>query len=283
MVLKFKKAEIKQQRLKILVFGDMGSGKSTLACSFPKTAYFDTEDICSKILFSEAINKNGGAVLATGDLDEIIAQVKELISTKHDYETIVIDSLTVAYENAMAEGERNPDIGSGFGRHIAYADNKTKQLTNLLLRADMNVIITCQAKREYGDGMKVVGNTYVGFKRLGYIFDLVFETAVLGRNFNAVVRKSRLRSFVTGDEVQFSYTEIMRRCELEVSNAAPTPIVLATKEQVKEAKRLVALLNVSDEIVGKWFTKETVESFEEMDTAAIDKYIAALQKRIEEK
>ena len=282
-MLKFKKPEIKQQRLKILVYGEMGSGKSTLACSFPKTAYFDTEDINSKIIFAEAITKNGGAVLATGDMDEIIHQVKELISTKHDYETIIIDSLTVAYENAMAEGEKNPDIGSGFGRHIAYADNKTKQLTNLLLRADMNVIVTCQAKREYGDGFKVVGNTYVGFKRLGYIFDLVFETSVLGRNFNATVRKSRLRSFITGDEVAFNYAEIMRRCELEVSNAAPTPLVLATVEQVKEAKRLVALLSVTDEVVGKWFTKETVESFEEMETDAIDKYIAAMKKRIEEK
>lgn len=283
MTLKFKKPEIKQQRLKILVYGEMGSGKSTLACSFPKTAYFDTEDINSKIIFAEAISKNGGAVLATGDLDEITAQVKELISTKHDYETIVIDSLTVAYENAMAEGEKNKDIGSGFGRHIAYADNKTKNLTNLLLRADMNVIVTCQAKREYGDGMKVVGNTYVGFKRLGYIFDLVFETSVLGRNFNAVVRKSRLRSFVTGDEVDFNYLEIMRRCELEVSNAAPKPIVLATKEQVNEMNRLVNLLNVSEEIVGKWFTKESVNSFDEMDTESITKYIEAMNKKIKDK
>lgn len=282
-MLKFKKPEIKQQRLKILIYGEMGSGKSTMACSFPNTAYFDTEDINSKIIFAEAISKNGGAVLATGDLDEIISQVKELISTRHDYKTIVVDSLTVAYENAMAEGEKNPEIGSGFGRHIAYADNKTKQLTNLLLRADMNVIITCQAKREYGDGMKVVGNTYVGFKRLGYIFDLVFESSVLGRNFNAIVRKSRLRSFVTGEEVPFNFTEIMKRCDKEVSDAIPVPIVLATPEQIKEAKRLVSLLSVTDEAVSKWFTKEAVESFEEMDTTAIDKYILAMNKRIEEK
>lgn len=280
-MLKFKKPEIKQQRLKILIYGQMGSGKSTLACSFPNTAYVDTEDSTSKIQYAKAIAENGGCVLNTGDLDEIIAQVKELISTKHDFKTIVIDSLTVAYEHAMIEGEKK--VGSDYGRHISYADSKTKQLTNLLLRADMNCIVTCQAKREYGDGMKVIGDTYVGYKRLGYIFDLVFETSVLGRSFTALVRKSRLNSFKTGDEVQFNYKEIMRMCEQEVKDSAPEPITLATSEQVKEMQRLIALLNISEEIITKWYVKETVDTFEEMDTVAIDKYIEAMHKRLKEK
>lgn len=280
-MLKFKTPEIKQQRLKILIYGQMGSGKSTLACSFPNTAYIDTEDSTSKIQYAKAISANGGCVLNTGDLDEIISQVKELISTKHSFKTIVIDSLTVAYEHAMIEGEKK--VGSEYGRHIAYADNKTKQLTNLLLRADMNCIVSCQSKREYGDGMKVMGDTYVGYKRLGYIFDLVFETSVLGRNFTAVVKKSRLNSFKTGDEVKFNYKEIMQLCEQEVKDSEPTPIILATPEQVKEMKRLIDLLNISEEIITKWFVKETVDTFEEMDTHAIDKYIEAMQKRIKDK
>lgn len=281
MALKFKAPEVKQQRLKILIYGQMGSGKSTLACSFPNTAYFDTEDTASKIQYAQAIAANGGGVVNTGDIDEVVAQVKELMSTKHGYETIVIDSLTTCYENAQAEGERK--VGSEYGRHTAYADNKTKQLTNLLLRADMNCIVTCQAKREYGDGMKAIGDTYVGFKRLGYIFDLVLETSVLGRNFSAVVKKSRLKSFVTGEEVKFNYAEIVRRCDAEITTAAPVPIELATEEQVKELLRLINLLNIPAEEYQKWLTKAAAEQFEEMDTSTINKCIQFLQKKIEEK
>jgi len=281
MALRFKKPEVKQQRLKILVYGQMGSGKSTLACTFPNTAYFDTEDTASKIQYAQAIAANGGGVVSTGDIDEVIAQVKELMSTKHSYETIVIDSLTTVYENSQLEGERK--LGTEWGKHTAYADNKTKQLTNLLLRADLNCIITCQSKPQYGDGVKSIGDTYVGFKRLGYIFDLVFETSVLGRNFNAVVKKSRLKSFVTGEEIKFNYAEIIKRCEAEVTTAAPTPIELATPEQVKELSRLIALLNVPTDEYEKWLVKAGAETFDEMDTIMVHKCIEFLQKKIEDK
>lgn len=280
MVLKFKKPEAKQQRIKILVFGEMGSGKSTLACSFPNTAYFDTEDTTSKLLYANAINKNNGAVINSGDIDEIINQVRELMSCKHDYKTIVVDSLTVAYENALIEGERK--VGSEYGRHIAYADGKAKQLVNLLLRADMNCVVTCQSKREYGDGMKVIGNTYVGYKRLGYIFDLVLETSVLGKTFEARVRKSRFDSFPMGEEIPFNYDEIIRRCNKEAVENVVQPIILANAEQVKEVKRLVELLKVDDASVQKWLTKAQAESFEEMDQDLIVKCINSLQEKIKE-
>ena len=48
MALKFKKPEVKQQRLKAMFFGEMGTGKSSCACQFPNTAYIDTEDTARK-------------------------------------------------------------------------------------------------------------------------------------------------------------------------------------------------------------------------------------------
>src|SRR5260370_924727 len=106
MALKFKKPEIKQQRLKAMFYGEMGTGKSTCASQFPKTAYIDTEDTTSKKRYADLINKNNGAVLATGDFDEILQQVKELMSTRHDFKTLVIDSLTIPYENLQADCEK---------------------------------------------------------------------------------------------------------------------------------------------------------------------------------
>ena len=105
-MLKFKKPEIKQQRLKAMFYGEMGTGKSTCAAQFPLTAYIDTEDTASKKKYAKMIDDNGGAVLATGDFDEILSQVKELITTKHSFKTLVIDSLTIPYDNLQAECER---------------------------------------------------------------------------------------------------------------------------------------------------------------------------------
>src|SRR5438552_6263550 len=146
MALKFKKPEIKQQRLKAMFYGEMGTGKSTCACQFPFTAYIDTEDTASKKKYAKAISDNQGQVLATGDFDEILSQVKELMSTKHDFKTLVIDSLTIPYDNLQADCERV--VGNEFGRHVTAANKKMKLLVNLLLRIDMNVIVTCQAKKE---------------------------------------------------------------------------------------------------------------------------------------
>lgn len=50
-----------------------------------------------------------------------------------------------------------------------------KHLLDLLIRLDMNVIITAHAKNEYGDGMKVIGETYDCYKKLDYLFDLVIQ------------------------------------------------------------------------------------------------------------
>lgn len=281
MALKFKKPEIKQQRLKFLVYGEMGSGKSTLGCAFPKAAYFDTEDTSSKLKYAQALTDNGSAVIHTGDMDEIIDQVKALMTTAHEYKTVVIDSLTVAYENLLMEAEKR--VGSEFGRHIAEADKKVKQLINLLLRLDMNCVVTCQSKNEYGGGMSVVGKTYVGYKRLGYMFDLVLETSVLGSNFNAVVRKSRLDSFATGEEIKFSYAEVLRRCGAEAIEKPVAVETLPTKEQVAELNRLVTLLNIQEDLIEKWLVKANCDSFDEMPADVVTKCIAQLKARIENK
>lgn len=283
MALKFKKAEVKQQRLKVLVYGEMGSGKSTMCCALPNVAYIDTEDTSSKEQYAEAINANGGAVAKLGDIDDIIAQVKSLMTESHDFKTLVIDSLTIPYEKAASAAEKR--IGSDFGKHTAVADKKINDLIALLLdeKFDMNVIVTAHSKREYGNGMTAIGNTAVGPKRLGFAFDLVLETSVLGRTFQALVKKSRLKSFVTGEEVKFNYDELVRRCGVESLDKAPKPIVFATSEQLAEMKRLNDLLNTPSETIEKWFEKAKCESFETMDTDTIQKCIDGQLKKMESK
>ncbi len=279
MALKFKKPEIKQQRLKAMFYGEMGTGKSTCACLFPNTAYIDTEDTTSKKKYAEMIIKNGGSVLATGDFDEILNQVKELMSTQHEFKTLVIDSLTIPYENLQADCERV--TGSEFGRHVTAANKKMKLLVNLLLRIDMNVIITCQAKKEYGSNMSVIGQTYSCYNRLGYMFDLVFETQIRGDKFLASTRKSRIDEFPMNETFAFSYGDVIRRYGAECIEKNVIPQELATEKQVIEVQKLIDLFKIPEEIYIKWLEKHNAEMFEELTTEVIQKIIDHLKSKIQ--
>lgn len=277
MALRFKKPEIKQQRLKAMFYGDMGTGKSSCACQFPNTAYIDTEDTTSKKRYAQMITESGGQVLQTGDFDEIIAQVKELMSTKHDFKTLVIDSLTIPYDNLIIECERK--VGSEFGRHVTAANQKMKQLVNLLLRIDMNVLITCQAKKEYAGNMAVVGQTYSCYNRLGYMFDLVFETQIRGKDFIAVTKKSRIDSFPMHESFAFNYGEVIKRYGAESLEKEVVTQKLADKKDINEVLRLIDLFKVPEETYAKWLEKHNAETFDELSEDVVKKIISHLHDK----
>lgn len=262
-----------------MFYGEMGTGKSTCACQFPLTAYIDTEDTSSKTKYAKAILENQGEVLATGDFDEILSQVKELMATKHNFKTLVIDSLTIPYDNLQADCERV--VGNEFGRHVTAANKKMKLLVNLLLKIDMNVIVTCQAKKEYGSNMSVVGQTYACYNRLGYMFDLVFETQLRGKEFVAVTKKSRIESFPMGESFTFNYDEVIKRYGVESIEKDVVPQALADKKQVEEVLRLIDLFKVPEETYMKWIEKHNAESFEELSADVIQKIIDHLRSKIE--
>lgn len=280
MTLKFKKPEIKQQRLKAMFYGEMGTGKSTCAAQFPKTAYIDTEDTTSKKKYAKLIIENEGSVLATGDFDEILQQVKELMTTQHDYKTLVIDSLTIPYENLQNDCERI--TGNEFGRHVTAANKKMKLLVNLLLRMDLNVIVTCQAKKEYGSNMSVIGQTYSCYNRLGYMFDLVFETQIRGDKFYAVTKKSRIDEFPMNESFIFSYEEVIKRYGADCIEKNVIPQELATESQVKEINKLIDLFKIPEETYMKWVEKHNAESFDELSKEVIQKIIEHLKSKIKE-
>lgn len=277
--LKFKKPEIKQTRLKAMFYGEMGTGKSLCACSFPNTAYIDTEGTTSKVKYAQTIIDNNGQVIETGDFEEILSTVKALMTTKHDFKTLVIDSLTVPYENLIIECERI--TGSEFGRHVTAANSKMKQLVNLLLRIDMNVIITCQAKKEYGGKMEVIGQTYNCYNRLGYMFDLVFEAQVRADKHIGVVRKSRIDSFPMRECFDFSYDEIRKRYGSEIMEKEVIAETLASQEQIKELNRLIEAFSITEEVYQKWLDKCNCEAFEDMPSHYIQKCIDAMLKKLQ--
>jgi len=70
---------------RLMVYGTEGIGKSTLAANAPKPVFVQTEDGLNEI----ACDKFPLA----GSVDDVLAALGELHQHKHDYQTVVIDSL----------------------------------------------------------------------------------------------------------------------------------------------------------------------------------------------
>ena len=279
MALKAIKPSVVDCRLKALFYGCAGVGKTFAAIQFPKPYIIDTEGSTNKPQYVKAINDVGGAVLMTTDFDEMINEVRELLTTKHEYKTLVIDSLTLLYNDLLEKAERK--VGTEFGRHYGEGNKRMKQLLNLLFRLDMNVIITSHSKTVYGQNLSVLGETFDCYKKLDYLFDLVFEIQKRGAHRVGMVKKSRFETFQDTDTFPFSYEEIAERYGRAVIEREAIAQELATPEQIKEIIRLIDLLKVPEETFQKWLDKANSEGWEDMQKESIQKCIDHLKKQIQ--
>lgn len=268
-----------QKRLKALFYGAAGVGKTTTAIQFPKPYLIDTEGGSVNKKYVKILEKQGGVYYKTCDFDDLITEVKALLTEKHNYKTLIIDPLTILYNDLLDKAAAK--VGTEFGRHYGEANKAMKHLVNLLLRLDMNVIITSHAKNEYGQNLAVLGQTYDCYKKLDYIFDLVFEIQKRGRTERvAMVKKTRCDEFPEGEVFPLSYDEIANRYGREILEKEAEAQKLATPDQVQEIKRLIELLKVPEETIEKWKKKAESETFDEMSFDFIQRCIDFLKKQI---
>lgn len=278
MALRAKKPEAIEKRLKALFYGSAGVGKTTAAIQFPKPYLIDTEKGAENDQYTKLLQKAGGVVFQTTDFNELMTEVKALLTEKHEYKTLIIDPLTTLYNDLLDKSALKN--GTEFGRHYADANKQIKHLLNLLLRLDMNVIITSHAKNEYGANLSVLGQTFDCYKKLDYLFDLVFEIQKRGKDRVALVKKSRIESFPDTEHFPFSYDEIAKKYGKEVLERDAVAQELADEAQVKELVRLIDLIKVPEEVSQKWLDKASSEKWEEMPKDAIQKCIEHLQSKI---
>jgi hypothetical protein len=275
-----------EKRLKMLLYGPAGCGKTTSSIQWPRPYLIDTERGAENEQYVKLLNEAGGAYYFTVDPDELIAEAKSLLSEKHDYRTLVIDPLTVIYNDLLDKAAA--EVGTDFGRHKGPADRKIKHLLTLLLRLDMNVIITSHAKPKWerakdSKGKDTVienGLTFDCYGRLDYLFDLVIEVSRRGKECTGTVVKTRIEAFPLGDRFPFSYAEVARRYGKEVIEKEAAPQELAAPEQVAEIERLIKTLHLTPETTAKWLDKAGAESWIEMPAEAIGKCIEWCRKQI---
>lgn len=275
MTLRAKKPEAIQKRLKLFMFGEAGVGKTTAAIQFPDAYLIDAERGMEN--YDKTIATSESVVFPTTDIDEVITEVRSLLTEKHDYRTIVIDPITPLYTDLLEKCEKI--TGTEWGRHYGEANKSMKRLINLLMMLDMNVIMTSHAKAEYGDEMKKIGITFDGWKKLDYVFDLVLQLDRRGPKRFATVRKTRLEAFPDGDSFEWDYKEFIKRVGDTIEQKAEA-VALATAQQVTEINGLLEVVTMPDGTTGKWFTKANVDRFEDMTGKQIEGCIKLLKSKV---
>jgi len=272
--LRGKKPEEKNPRLKALMFGPAGVGKTTAAIQMPKPYVIDCEGGTSH--YGEIIEKKGGAVFETTSMTDVIEEVRALASEKHDYLTLVVDPFTAIYDTELERAEKV--VGSDFGRHYGQANKTAKRLYHLLSQLDMNVVVTCHSKNVYGDGMKLAGTTFDGWKRLDYLFDTVFSLDRDPKNKKlriAKVAKTRLVEFPDQDVFPWSYDELARRYGDDKLTRHAETIDLPNDEQLAQFRGLYEKL--SDAELKRLKISTVIKSIDEVD----DLPASRLQKGID--
>jgi hypothetical protein len=281
MALRGKKPENIQKRFKAFFYGNAKVGKTTACIQFPKPYLIDTEKGAENNKYVDILKKKGGLIYQENDFDEVVKEIKTLLTVKHEYKTLIIDPMTVLYDDIVEKWSNK--VGTDYGKHLGPAAKQMKNLYSLLLRLDMNVIITSHAKNEYkmvGKEMTLIGNTFDCYKKMDYMFDLILEIQKRGSDRVALVKGTRLEGFSEDETFNFSYDEICTRYGKDVLERDCIAAALATPDQLREIKNLIELFHIPQETVDKMLKKEEVEDLEYMSSEYTQKCIDHIKSKI---
>jgi hypothetical protein len=274
--LRAKKPEAVTKRFKMFMFGPAGVGKTTAAIQFPQCYVIDCEKGTEN--YDRLITYAGSVVFQTNDFNEVMQEVKSLLTTRHEYRTLVIDPITTLYNDLLEKCENK--VGTDFGRHYGEANKAMKRLANLIMALDMNVVITAHAKAEYGQNLAKIGYTFDGWKQLDYWFDLVLELGKKGKKRFAKVVKTRIEEFPDEEMFEWSYEAVRKRYDASILEREASAVDLATSEQIREIKDLLALVRLPEGTTEKWFAKANVDVWEDMTKPVIAKCIEFVKSRL---
>jgi len=290
MALRAKKPEQKEKRLKMFVFGPAGVGKTIAALKFPNAYIIDTER--GTDFYAKSINDSKSVVLQTLNPDDIKAEIKELLTTKHSYRTLIIDPITQVYNATQekwnrkfeqhAKSEKEKDIQDFGMRYWGKVKSDFKGLQRLLLALDMNVIVTAHQKDVYGTGFSKIGVTFDSMKGDDYFFDMIFRIKKAGikRDAETIKERADIDCNKFPEEFEWSYENFKKFYGADIIEREAIPVVMASNEQVAKLNRLIEIVKISDDQINKWLTKADVDSFDQFNAVQITKCIEFVEKKL---
>ena len=290
-MLKGQKPEKKEKRLKMFVYGMAGVGKTLAALRFPNSYIIDTEK--GTDFYHDTISKSGSAVLQTTNPDDVKEELKALLTTKHQYKTLIIDPITQIY-NAVQEKwtklfekysktQKDSEVQDFGMRYWSKVKSEFKAIQRLILALDMNVIITSHQKDVYGQGFNKIGVTYDSMKGEDYLYDLVFR--IDRRGDQRVAVKIKERADIGAEKFpasfEWTYENFCKFYGKEIVEKESIPVELADKGTVDRVRNLVNMLRIDESVIEKWYEKAKVSDFSEMTKSQIDSCEKYLNNMIE--
>lgn len=219
------------------------------------------------------------------DFATVIEQMQALATERHEFRTLIIDSITKLYQTTIAnEAERLGDKDA-FGASKKPAIGWMRRLVNWSQKLDMNVLFVAHEVTEWGTDPKTGQRAEVGkvadvWDKLIYELDLTLQAVKRGPARVAIVRKSRLTGFEDQAQFPLDFSEFATRYGKDFIEAAPKQIVLANKDQLAEIRRLLETVKVTEQEIEKLFTKASVDRWEELTTEQAAATVAWLSKKV---
>jgi hypothetical protein len=286
--LKARKAEyLKPSKPHMMLYGKPDTDKSKFACEFPNSVYIDTENGAVESQYVKSLNASKSLYFGVTDgsqnLKEVIDQVKALIITPGDRQSLVIDSVTKALDTIDAEEqERMGDAKDPFARYKKAGVRQMRRLSMLLGQLDMNVLLIAHSKDRWegqGDERKLAGTTFDGWTKLGHEMNLQCEALRVGAVTFMRVFRSKYECMIRGQEIPLTYEAFAKTYGKEVMDRKPEGLIVATPEQVAEITKLTGILRMEQEELDGWLNKAGAEEIQDLSKDNADKFIKYLDKK----
>lgn len=291
MALKAKKPVATDDKLKMFVYGDSGVGKTTAAIQFPKAYLIDMEKGSKR--YWESLQNMGSVSMQTTSFDEVCEQIKDLMTTKHEYRTLIIDPITIANQDLQdkwmrlferhAKSEKERELKDFGPRYWGKVKGENRRFRRLLTDLDMNIICTAHQKDIWSDSAPTGAVTFDSDKKDRYFFDFVFRLEQRGDKRFAITEKKResMGKQIFPPEFEWSYENFANFYGKDLIEKPSVPIQLASDVQLAEIERLLAVVKIPDEEVEKWLEKDEVDNFSELTSERITKYITHLKGKLD--
>lgn len=281
--------EAEPSKPKMVLYGASGVGKTWFTLGFPNVYYISPEPGATRKHYVERLRAGGGRYLGpedgSTDFEVLIEQAKALAALKHEFKTLVVDSITEIFNNAVAKEADRLGDKNAFGADKKPAIAYMRRFIAAINRLDMNVILVAHEKTEWGQddkGQRVEkGKGPDCWDKLIYSLDLAFQAQKRGPSRVAVVKKSRLLGFPEGDSFALDFADFSTRYGKDIIEKAPLQIILASDAQVSEINRLVELLKIEQATIEKWLEKANVDQFSEFSADTAEKIIKSLTAKLQ--
>ncbi len=178
------------KKLKVLLYGPSGSGKTIAALTFPKVAYINAEGGADMYAGRGGVKPfHWFSCKTVSDLETALDYIE--YDSGNEFETLVIDPITVFYDVLKDAGAKSAKEGTLGFREWALVNNRMKAVYNRLTNLPVHVVVVGRETTEYegtGNNLRKVGVKPDADKTLVYIFDFIVR---MTPDHKGVVEKSR--------------------------------------------------------------------------------------------